>query len=93
VFYVPAANLALSKFAWQGITLNKGAASRATDGFAAAAIEKRLCAMSGRPVGPPGLGGPWIAVDLGSSVRVAYVVLWLPKDRAPGGEVWCMEEA
>ncbi len=82
---IPEANLAFMKNAWQGLTLSKGAASRSTDGFSKEGINQGLCTMSGLPAGPPGLGGPWIAVDLGSVVSIAYVVLWLPVGAAPKG--------
>jgi hypothetical protein len=68
-------NLAFNKPAWQGITLDGRAASRAVDG------NPGTCTKAGTPNGP---AGAWLAVDLGASVRVNFIKIWNTQDTNSG---------
>jgi hypothetical protein len=68
-----AANLSQKLPTWQSITLNNATASLAVDGSTLVS-SNATCAQAGNP----GTAGPWLAIDLGASRTVNWVVLWLP---------------
>ncbi len=68
-----AANLSQKLSTWQSITLNNANASLAVDGSTLVS-SNASCAQAGNA----GTADPWLAIDLGASKTINWVVLWLP---------------